>query len=66
MYAAFTLLGLRVLLGHEGAVIRATRSSIRLGIRVNIIYGVNIRDIVVFEMNATFGISTRGKNIVIS
>src|SRR6218665_2620875 len=64
MYAAFTLL--RVLLGHEGAVIPATRSSIRLGIRVTV-YGANRKDIVEFEMYATF--STKGKKfscIVIS
>ena len=60
MYAAFTLL--RVLIGNGGTVIPATRSSIRLGIRVTV-YGVNRRDIdlVVFEMDATFGISTKGK-----
>src|SRR6218665_126803 len=56
MYAAFTLL--RVLLGHQGAVIPATHSSIRLGIRVTV-YGANRRDIVEFEMYATF--STKGK-----
>jgi len=58
MYAAFTLL--RVLLGHEGAVIPATRSSIRLDIRVTV-YGANRRDIVEFEMYATF--STKGKKL---
>jgi len=58
MYAAFTLL--RNLLGHEGAGIPATRSSIPLGIR-DTVYVVNRRDIVVFEMEATFGISTKGK-----
>jgi len=58
MYAAFTLLS--VLLGHKGAVIPATRSIIRLGTRVTV-YRVNRRDIVVFEMDATFGISTKGK-----
>ena len=63
MYAAFTLL--RVLLGHEVAVIAATRSGIRLGIRVAV-YGVNRSYIAVFEMDATFGTSTKGKNIVIS
>ena len=57
MYAAFTLL--RVL-GQEGAVIPAMRSSIRLGIRVTV-YGANRRDIVEFEMYATF--STKGKKL---
>src|SRR6218665_48599 len=60
MYAAFTLL--RVLLGHEGTVIPATRSSIRLGIRVTV-YGANRRDIVEFEMYATF--STKGKKTLL-
>src|SRR6218665_2292044 len=58
MYEAFTLL--RVLLGHEGAVIPATRSNIglRLGIKVTV-YGANRRDIVEFEADSTF--STKGK-----
>ena len=54
MYEAFTLL--RVLLGHERAVIPATRSNI--GIRVTV-YGANRRDIVEFEADSTF--STNGK-----
>ena len=60
MYEAFTLL--RVLLGHEGAIIPATRSNIglRLGIKVTV-YGANRRDIHVVEFEADSTFSTKGK-----
>src|SRR6218665_3722232 len=49
-------------LGLRRWVIPAARASVRLGIRVTV-YGVNRRDIVVFEADSTFGISTKGKKL---